>query len=141
MVLAKDWEWAALTLLALWLVMGNCPSGTPVLDDPQQIFTEEDGAEGRETAEPLKDEELEVEPAPKASVEAEEKIPWNDMGPIGVGDTKWQSNFGKVLGFNLNVGPPSVCAHRGPDEHWLVPDGPRRSGAAEVWRDVGVPGR
>ena len=44
-VLCKDWAWAALTLLAAWLLQCTCPCGTPDLCDPRLIFTAHDAEE------------------------------------------------------------------------------------------------
>ena len=62
-VLCKDWQWAALTLLAAWLLQCTCPCGTPDLCDPRLIFTAHDG-EGvtvKEAENPLLDDEEEKE--------------------------------------------------------------------------------
>ena len=40
-VLAKDWTWAALTLVASWILLGCCPSEFPLLADPRLIRTED----------------------------------------------------------------------------------------------------
>ena len=60
-VLCKDWAWAALTLLAVWLLLGTCPCGTPELCDPRLIFTAHDDDGAKEAEHPLFDEEEEEE--------------------------------------------------------------------------------
>ena len=52
-VLAKDWQWAALTLVASWILSCCCSCGTPLLADPNLFCTWSD--DGR--LDPLKDEE------------------------------------------------------------------------------------
>ena len=54
-VLCKDWQWAALTLLAAWLLLCTCPCGTPELCDPRLIFTAHDDVGVNEAENPLLD--------------------------------------------------------------------------------------
>lgn len=60
-VLCKDWAWAALTLLAAWLLLCTCPCGTPELCDPRLIFTAHDDEGVKEAENPLLDDEEEEE--------------------------------------------------------------------------------
>ncbi len=60
-VLAKDWEWAALTAIAAWLVTCCCPVGEASWPEEKLIFAEGDK---KTDEDPLADEEL--QPAPEA---------------------------------------------------------------------------
>ena len=64
-VLCKDWQWAALTLLAAWLLLCTCPCAPPddLLCDPRLIFTAHDGewVMVKEAKNPLLDDEEEKE--------------------------------------------------------------------------------
>ena len=46
MVKAKDLTWAALTLVASWILLGCCPCGPPVPADPNLIRPEDDADGG-----------------------------------------------------------------------------------------------
>ena len=59
-VLAKDWTWAALTLVASWMLLCCCSVGTPLLADPNLFVTWCD--DGKTVSDPLKDQELDPGP-------------------------------------------------------------------------------
>ena len=74
-VLAKDWQWAALTLLAVWLVTGSCHcGGAPTLVNARMIFTEDEDQELKGHADPLQDEELGGTPESMLAKEEEARI-------------------------------------------------------------------
>ena len=58
-VLAKDWDWAALTVIAVWMVTCGCPRGDRAWCDERLIFTE---AVARD---PLAAEDEELRPTPE----------------------------------------------------------------------------
>ena len=60
LVLATNGDWAALTVIVVWLVTCGCPCGERAFCDERLIFTEE---VGKKDADPLLDEEL--QPAPE----------------------------------------------------------------------------
>ena len=73
-VLAKDWRWAAMTVVASWMLTCCCACGTPLLADPDLFVTEDD--DGKTGSDPLKDEELEPGPeAQPATASREEEEP------------------------------------------------------------------
>jgi len=120
-VKAKDWTWAALTLVASWILLGCCPCGDPLLADPN-LFRTEDAADGDPVCGPERDSEAE-DPLPaiddrvnkqsrqqrlrfyrlcrevaRKFVEQVDQWPWrtSGMGPRDLADQRTRAELGRT---------------------------------------------